>query len=123
MDQETKDMASGQLVTTMHSPVRMDALLGLVTGFAGGLLAKAALDSWTRRDLLLAALFGLVFGLLFSRRTDSPGLGSSGALVLHFWCGLRSRLVSAPYFPDLALRAVCSAPPKISSRRWRPTSL
>src|SRR5260370_7573961 len=75
MDQETKDMASGQLVTTMHSPVRMDALLGLVTGFAGGLLAKAALDSWTRRDLLLAALFGLVFGLLFSRRTDSPGAG------------------------------------------------
>src|SRR5260370_12549888 len=75
MDQETKDMASGQLVTTMHSPVRMDALLGLVTGFAGGLLAKAALDSWTRRDLLLAALFGLVFGLLFSRRTDSRGAG------------------------------------------------
>src|SRR5260370_39041875 len=94
MDQETKDMASGQLVTTMHSPVRMDALLGLVTGFAGGLLAKAALDSWTRRDLLLAAFFGLVFGLLVSRKTDSPragriwGLGSAFLVWIALPAGL-----------------------------------
>jgi hypothetical protein len=75
MNQETRDMASVPLATTMHSPLRMDALLGLLTGIAGGLLAKAALGSWTRRDLLLAAFFGLVFGLFFSRRADSPGAG------------------------------------------------
>src|SRR5260370_21263132 len=128
MNQETRDMASVPLATTMHSPLRMDALLGLLTGIAGGLLAKAALGSWTRRDLLLAAFFGLVFGLFFSRRADSPGagviwgLGSAfllwtavpaglGPLLPGFGTSASMLRDAQERFPDLVAYLVCLGMP------------
>ena len=74
MIQETKAMTSGPLAA-IQSSVWADSLLALATGFAGGLIGKAALGSWTTRDLLLAGLFGLIFGLFFSKRATSPGAG------------------------------------------------
>jgi hypothetical protein len=53
----------------------INALLGLFAGLAGGLLGKWALASWTTRDLLTPALFGLLFGLFFAKRSTSAGAG------------------------------------------------
>ena len=75
MNQETRRIAPGPLTTKGLPPVWMDSLLGLLVGFGGGLLCKAALGSWTPRNLVLASLFGLIFGLFFSKRAASPGAG------------------------------------------------
>jgi len=67
------------------SEIWMNAGLGLLAGFAGGLLAKAALVSWTGADVMLAAFFGLIFGLLFLKRAGSPGAGLIWGLGFAFF--------------------------------------
>jgi uncharacterized membrane protein YagU involved in acid resistance len=75
MNQDSKASASEHNAPAKHSAIWVDSLLGLLAGFAGGLLCKAALGSWTTRNLVLASLFGLIFGLFFSKRAASPGAG------------------------------------------------
>jgi hypothetical protein len=64
-----------------------DAWLGLVVGGAGGLLQGSILHSSLLSATLLGAGFGLVFGLVFSKRASSAGAGliwgMSSALL--FW--------------------------------------
>jgi uncharacterized membrane protein YagU involved in acid resistance len=128
MNQETKPVGPEPHAATKLSPVWMDSLLGLLVGFAGGLLGKAALGSWTPRDLLLAALFGLIFGLFFWKRAASPGagliwgIGSAFFLWIAIPAGLgplfsgfgptRSMLGDAQeHFPDLVAYIVCLGMP------------
>jgi hypothetical protein len=85
MNQDGKPKAPEPLTAKARSPIWMDSLLGLLTGFAGGLLCWAALGSWTTRNLVLASLFGLVFGLLFPKRATSPGAGLIWGLGLAFF--------------------------------------
>ena len=75
MNRETKTIAPSSLTAWVPSPIWADSLLGLLTGFAGGLLGKATLGSWSSRDLLIAVIFGLIFGLFFSKRATSAGAG------------------------------------------------
>jgi hypothetical protein len=128
MNHERKAIAPWPLVVGMLSPVWVDLLLGLLTGFAGGLLGEAALGSWTLRHLLLAALFGLIFGLFFSRRATSPGagliwgLGAAFLLWIGIPAGLRPLLSglgrsgsmlgdAQAHFPELVAYLVCLGMP------------
>jgi uncharacterized membrane protein YagU involved in acid resistance len=128
MNQETKAIAPGPLAAAEHSALWLDSLLGLLTGVAGGLLGKAALGSWTSRDLLLAALFGLIFGLFFSKRATSPGAGLIWGLGAAFFlwiavpAGLGHLLHDAghpgsmfgdaqEHFPELVAYLVCLGMP------------
>jgi FtsH-binding integral membrane protein len=67
-------------------PTRIDAALGILVGIAGGALQSHILHSSTLGGIVLGAGFGLVFSLVFSRRTSSAGAGLiwglSGALLL-----------------------------------------
>lgn len=85
MTQEKKTVATTPLTAGTLFPIWIDSLLGLLTGFAGGLLGKAALGSWTSRDVLFAAFFGLIFGLLFSKRATSLGAGLIWGLGFAFF--------------------------------------
>jgi len=75
MNRETEFVAAEASSDRREPIVWAAGLIGLVAGIAGGLLAKAALGSWTVGDLILAASFGLIFGLFFSKRATSPGAG------------------------------------------------
>ena len=55
MNQETRGSAPGPLKAKALSPIWMDSLLGLLAGFAGGFLCKAALSSWTPPNVVLAS--------------------------------------------------------------------
>jgi len=128
MSLETKEIAPEPLAAMKASPVWIDALLGLVTGFAGGLLAKSTFGSWTTRDLLLASLFGLIFGLFFSKRATTPGAGliwgvgfaffawialPAGLLPLFSGLGRSATMLSdaQELFPDLVACVVCLGTP------------
>ncbi len=128
MSQETKEMSPPPLAATKPSPVWIDALLGLVIGFAGGLLAKSTLGSWTSRDILLASLFGLIFGLFFSKRATTPGAGLIWGVGFAFfaWIALPAGLLpllsgfghsatmlsdAQEHFPDLVACIVCLGTP------------
>ena len=67
--------------------IRNDAWLGLLLGMAGGLLQAIILHSSLLNATLLGAGFGLVFGLVFSKRASSAGAGLIWGLssVLLFW--------------------------------------
>jgi hypothetical protein len=75
MADDTKTTATGPVAIGMQNRAWADSLLGLATGIVGGLLGKVDLGSWNVRDILFAALFGLIFGVFFSKRTTSPGAG------------------------------------------------
>jgi hypothetical protein len=61
--------------------------MGLLTGIAGGLVQATILHSSLFRGTLLGAGFGLIFGLVFSKRTSSAGAGLIWGLssALLFW--------------------------------------
>jgi hypothetical protein len=128
MSQESRVVAPVPLTTKSLFPVWMDSLLGLLVGFAGGLLCNAALGSWTPRNLVLASLFGLIFGLFFSKRATSPGAGLIWGLGFaffmwivvpaglgHLFSGVRhtgSMFGDAQeHFPDLVAYLVCLGMP------------
>lgn len=128
MNQETKTIAPAPLAVRIHSPVWTDSLLGVFTGFSGGLLGRAALGSWTSRDLLVAALFGLIFGLFFSKRATSAGAGLIWGLGAAFllWIAVHAGLApllsgfrpsgtmlggAQQHFPDLVAYLVCLGMP------------
>jgi hypothetical protein len=128
MNQETRRIAPGPLTTKGLPPVWMDSLLGLLVGFGGGLLCKAALGSWTPRNLVLASLFGLIFGLFFSKRAASPGAGLIWGLGFAFlvWITIPAGLGhffsryghagnmfgdAQEHFPDLVAYLVCLGMP------------
>jgi hypothetical protein len=129
MNQETTAIAPGPRTTKKTlSPVWIDSLLGLLVGFAGGLLCKAMLASWTPLNLILASLFGLIFGLFFSKRAASPGAGLIWGLGFaffmwivvpaglgHLFSGVRhsgSMFGDAQeHFPDLVAYLVCLGMP------------
>ncbi len=128
MNQETRGTAPGPLKAKALSPTWMDSLLGLLAGFAGGLLCKAALSSWTPRNLVLASLFGLIFGLFFSKRATSPGAGLIWGLGFAFflWIAIPAGLGhllsgfghsgsmfgdAQEHFPELVAYLVCLGMP------------
>ena len=128
MNQETKEITPGPRATQSLSLVWMDSLLGLLSGLAGGFLAKVALGSWTSRDLLFGALFGLIFGLLFSNRSTSPGAGLIWGVGSAFflWIAVPAGVVpllsgfgaagsmlgdAQEHFPDLVAYLVCLGMP------------
>ena len=55
--------------------VRVELLLGLAIGAAGGLLESAVLKTSLLSGAFLGMTFGLAFGLFFARRATSPGAG------------------------------------------------
>ena len=128
MSKDSKPIAPEIAALAKRSVLWVDSLLGLLTGFAGGLLGKAALGSWTTRDLILASLFGLVFGLFFSKRATSPGAGLIWSLGFAFFlwiavpAGLGHLLSEArhaesmfgnaqEHFPELVAYLVCLGMP------------
>jgi uncharacterized membrane protein YagU involved in acid resistance len=128
MNQETTVNAPGPLKTKAASTVWTDSLLGFLVGFAGGLLCKAALGSWTPLNLVLASLFGLIFGLFFSKRATSPGAGLIWGLGFAFlmWIAIPAGLGhllsgfghpgsmfgdAQEHFPDLVAYLVCLGMP------------
>jgi hypothetical protein len=54
---------------------RIESLLGLAVGCAGGAAASALLNTSVAHDSLLGACFGLIFGLFFATRSTSAGAG------------------------------------------------
>lgn len=110
-----------------RSALWLDCLLGLLAGFAGGLLCKAGLSSWTPRDLVIASLFGLIFGLFFSKRATSPGAGLMWGLGFAFfvWIAVPASLGhllwgnhgesmfggAQHHFPELVAYLVCLGMP------------
>ena len=85
MSKDSKAIAPEIVAVAGRSKLWMDCLLGLLAGLVGGLLCKAGLSSWTMRDLVIASLFGLVFGLFFSKRATSPGAGLIWSLGFAFF--------------------------------------
>jgi hypothetical protein len=73
----------------MAQPIvaRKDACIGLLVGVAGGLLQGNVLHSSLPGAVLLGAVFGLVFTLVFSKRASSAGAGLIWGLsaALLFW--------------------------------------
>ena len=88
MNKDSKAIAPEIAAVAKRSELWMDALAGLLAGFVGGLLCKAALGSWTTRHFVLASLFGLVFGFFFSKRATSPGAGLIWSLGFAFFLWL-----------------------------------
>lgn len=128
MHPESKPIAPGAVARVTRSGIWLDSLLGLSTGIAGGLLAKAALGSWTTRDQLFAAWFGLVFGLFFSKRATSPGAGLIWGLgaASFLWIAVPAGLLhilsrfghagnmfgdAQEHFPELVAYLVCLGMP------------
>jgi len=128
VDEKAKTVTPEPLTTKALSPVWIDSLLGLLIGFAGGLLCKAALGSWTPRNLLLASFFGLIFALFFSKRATSPGAGLIWGLGFAFlvWIAVPAGLGhllsgfghpgsmfgdAQEHFPDLVAYLVCLGMP------------
>src|SRR5271169_5330600 len=128
MNQETKVPVLDPLKPASDLSLWKDSLLGLFVGLTGGLLAKAALGSWTMRDVILAALFGLVFGLFFSKRATSPGAGLIWGLGFAFslWIAIPAGLAplisgigpsgsmlgdAQEHFPELVAYLVCLGMP------------
>ena len=118
MSKDSKAIAPEIAAVTKRSALWMDPLLGLLAGFVGGLLCKAALGSWTTRYLVFASLFGLVFGFFFRKELRVRGPVSSGVLVLYFSCGSRFPQVSAICFPVLATSKACSEMRRNTFRSW-----
>src|SRR5713101_4080991 len=54
---------------------RVEPLLGLAVGVIGGVSVSALLATSPVHGLVLGALFGLTFGLFFTRRAANPGAG------------------------------------------------
>jgi uncharacterized membrane protein YagU involved in acid resistance len=128
MNQEAKSSASQPAATGDAFSQWKNALLGLFAGLAVGLLAKTVLRSWTARDLFLAAFFGLIFGLFFSKRTTSPGAGLIWGLGFAFflWIAIPAGLGpliagfgpsgsmlrdAQEHFPELVAYLVCLGMP------------
>ena len=128
MNQESKATAPQSPTTKALSPVFLDSLLGLLVGFAGGFLCNVSLGSGTPRNLVLGSLFGLIFGLFFSKRATSPGAGLIWGLGLAFFtwivvpAGLAHLFSGArhpgnmfgeaqEHFPDLVAYLVCLGMP------------
>jgi uncharacterized membrane protein YagU involved in acid resistance len=128
MSKDSKAIATEIAAVAKRSALWMDPLLGLLAGFVGALLCKAALDSWTTRYLVLAPLFGLVFALFFSKRATSPGAGLIWSLgfVFFLWLAVPaglghllsgSRRVESMFgdarehFPELVAYLVCLGAP------------
>src|SRR6202795_360643 len=128
MNQEAKSSASQPAATGDAFSQWKNALLGLFAGLAGGLLAKTVLRSWTTRDLFLAALFGLIFGLFFSKRKTRPWAGLIWVLCFAFflWIAIPAGLGpliagfgpsgsmlrdAQEHFPELVAYLVCLGMP------------
>jgi hypothetical protein len=128
MTNETKAMKRGPIAIGIQIPEWADSLLGLATGFAGGLLGKAALGTWSVRNIFFAALFGLIFGVLFSKRTSSPGAGliwglgtafflwiaipaGLGPLISGFGAAGTMLAGAQQHFPQLVAYLVCLGTP------------
>src|ERR1700723_845463 len=128
MSKDSKAIAPEIVAVTKRSALWMDALLGFLAGFVGVLLCKVALGSWTTRHLVLASLFGLVFGFFFSERATSPGAGLIWSLgfVFFLWIAVSSGLShllsgtrhvesmfgdAKEHFPELVAYLVCLGMP------------
>ena len=128
MSQDSKAIAPEIVTVAKRSALWMDSLLGLLAGFAGGLLCNAALGSWTTRNLVLASLFGLIIGLFFSKRATSPGAGLIWSLgfVFFLWIAVPAGLGhllsgtrhaesmfgdAQEHFPELVAYLVCLGMP------------
>ena len=128
MDAHTNSSQAETLVAERLPATWRDCALGLIAGLAGGLLGKAALGSWTARDVVVAALFGLLFGLFFSKRATTPGagliwgLGAAFLVWIAFPAGMRPPVSSfgaagamlgdaQQHFPDLVAFIVCLGMP------------
>ena len=128
MSRDSNAIVPEIVAVAKRSPLWMDSLLGLLAGFVGGLLCKAALGSWTMRCLVLASLFGLAFGFFFSKRATSPGAGLIWSLGLAFllWIAVPAGLGhllpgtrhvesmfgdAQEHFPELVAYLVCLGMP------------
>ena len=128
MSRDLKAIAPEVVDVAGRSRLWMDCLLGLLAGFVGGLLSKAGLGSWTTRELVIACLFGLVFGFFFSKRATSPGAGLIWSLGFAFfvWIAVPASLGhllsrnrhaetmfggAQHHFPDLVAYLVCLGMP------------
>ena len=128
MSEDSKTIAPEIVAMAGRSRLWMECLLGLLTGFVGGLLCEAALGSWTTRDLVIASLFGLAFGLFFSNRATSPGAGLIWGLGFAFfvWTAVPASLGhllsgnrhvesmfgdAQEHFPELVAYLVCLGMP------------
>lgn len=84
------DAGSSQTAGALSSHAAItwiEPTLGLAVGVLGGVVETRILDGAASHEILLGALFGLVFGLFFSRRAATPGAGliwGLGAAFL-FW--------------------------------------
>jgi len=128
VNQKNKTIAPEPPAAAKVFAVWLDSLMGLLAGFAGGLLGKAALGTWTWRDVLLGAFFGLIFGLFFSKRATSPGAGLMWGLGCAFflWIAIPAGLGhllsglghngnmfgdAQDHFPELVTYVVCLGMP------------
>ena len=67
-----------------RSSVRVEPILGLVTGVGGGALQSLALGSPLVHGVAVGGLFGLIFGVLFARRATTAGAGLIWGLAAAF---------------------------------------
>ena len=108
--------------------LRLEPLLGLLTGVLGGALQSRLLLTPITRCILLGAVFGLVFGLCFAKRASTPGAGliwglGSGLLLwfllpdgMHLWLSRSIGSVdmlshAEDQFPQLVAYIVCLGMP------------
>lgn len=88
----------------------LEPLLGLLVGTLGGIVESRILEGSAAHEILLGALFGLVFGLFFAKRATTPGAGliwgSSAAFL--FWVAVHAGatlwFTKAAYSPEMLPR-------------------
>ena len=70
--------------TKVHRLVKPELLIGLAVGLAGGAVESAALGTSLLHELMVGGVFGLIFGVLLTRRASTAGAGLIWGLASAF---------------------------------------
>ena len=80
----TQSLPTIEVESRVRSFAKIEVMLGLLVGMAGGVVQSFALGTPLTHELAVGAAFGLAFALLFDRRATSAGAGLIWGLAAAF---------------------------------------